>query len=365
MKAPRKKIVIAMSGGVDSSVTAALLVEQGYDVHGVSLRMWEGEVGPRVCSDHRGAKEVAELLGIPHTLIDLRSKFVETVVKPFAQDYLHGRTPNPCVACNRDFKLGNLLQWAKQQGAEFVATGHYARVAHDRELSRSSLLRGVDRSKDQSYFLFSLSQDQLAHALFPLGDMHKTAVRDYARRVSLPVAERPESQDICFGDYKTLVASHAKEDELCGGEVVDRSGTVLGQHAGIHGMTIGQRRGLGIAAAEPLYVVEIDDASKRVVVGSKADLSCAGLTARAVHWLEPPDAPEIEAEVQIRYRAPPIPCVIRPGADDACEVRLNEAFAAVTPGQAAVFYRGDQVLGGGWIERAIKEERHQAIGNRQ
>jgi tRNA-specific 2-thiouridylase len=356
MKALGKKIVVAMSGGVDSSVAAALLVEQGHDVQGVSLRMWEGEVGPRVCSDHRGAKEVAELLGIPHTLIDLRSQFVETVVKPFAQDYLHGRTPNPCVSCNRDFKLGNLLQWAKQQGAEFVATGHYARVVHDDELSRSSLLRGVDRSKDQSYFLFSLSQDQVAHALFPLGDMHKTAVREYARRLALPVAERPESQDICFGDYKTLVASYAKEKELCGGDVVDRSGKVLGQHGGIHGVTIGQRRGLGIAAAERLYVVEIDDESKRVVVGNKDDLSCAGLTARAVHWLEPPDTPEIEAEVQIRYRAPAIPCVIRPGpgAGGNCAVHFREAFPGVTPGQAAVFYVGDKLLGGGWIERALR-----------
>ena len=354
MRVRGKKIVVAMSGGVDSSVAAALLVEQGYDVHGVSLRMWEGEVGPRVCSDHRGAKEVAELLGIAHTLIDLRSKFVETVVKPFAQDYLHGRTPNPCVACNRDFKLGSLLQWAKEQGAEFVATGHYARVVRDEELSRSSLLRGVDRGKDQSYFLFSLSQDQLAHALFPVGEMHKTDVREHARRLALPVAERLESQDICFGDYKILVASYAKENELCGGEVVDRSGRVLGQHSGIHGVTIGQRRGLGISAAEPLYVVDIDDQSKRVVVGNKDELSAIGLVARSVNWLEIPSAEEIEAEVQIRYRAPSIPCVIRPGADGNCEVRFREAFPAVTPGQAAVFYRGEKLLGGGWIERALR-----------
>jgi tRNA-specific 2-thiouridylase len=352
MKARGRKIVVAMSGGVDSSVAAALLIEQGYDVQGVSLRMWEGEVGPRVCSDHRGAKEVAELLRIPHTLIDLRSKFVETVVKPFAQDYLRGRTPNPCVACNRDFKLGNLLHWAKEQGAEFVATGHYARVVRDDKNSHGSLLRGVDRSKDQSYFLFSLSQDQLAHALFPLGEMHKTEVREHARRLALPVAERPESQDICFGDYKALVASYAKVNELCGGEVVDRSGKVLGQHHGIHAVTIGQRRGLGISAAEPLYVVEIDAESKRVVVGYKDELSCVGLTARAVQWLEPPHTSEIEAEMQIRYRAPAIPCLIRPKADGACDVEFKPTFSAVTPGQAAVFYRGEQLLGGGWIERA-------------
>jgi tRNA-specific 2-thiouridylase len=354
MKAQNSKIVVAMSGGVDSSVAAALLVEQGYDVQGVSLRMWEGELGPRVCSDHRGAKEVAELLGIPHMLIDLRSQFVETVVKPFARDYLHGRTPNPCVACNRDFKLGNLLRWAREQGAGYVATGHYARVVHDEELSRASLLRGVDRGKDQSYFLFSLSQDQLANALFPLGAMHKTDVREHARRLGLPVAERPESQDICLGDYKTLVAAHAKENEVCGGEVIDRSGKVLGQHGGIHSVTIGQRRGLGISAAEPLYVVEIDDQLKRVVVGKKDELGATGLEARSVNWLEIPSATEIEAEVQIRYRAPAIPCVIRPSAEGSCEVHFRKAFPAVTPGQAAVFYRGEQLLGGGWIERALR-----------
>src|SRR5262245_3319317 len=228
--AKKQKIVVAMSGGVDSSVTAALLVEQGYDVHGVSLRMWEGELGPRVCSDHRGAKEVAATLGIPHTLIDLQSQFIETVVKPFAADYLHGRTPNPCVACNRDFKLGSLLRWAQEQCAEFVATGHYARLARDSSASHAALFRGAARNKDQSYFLFALSREQLDHALFPLGDMQKSDVRAKARRLGLPAAERPESQDICFGDYKSLVESYAEEQELCAGNFVDRSGKVLGQH---------------------------------------------------------------------------------------------------------------------------------------
>ena len=342
-----------MSGGVDSSVSAALLVEQGYDVHGVSLRMWEGEVGPRVCSDHRGAKEVAEHLAIPHTLLDLREQFAETVVRPFAQDYLHGRTPNPCVACNRDFKLGTLLRWAKEHDAEFVATGHYANVVRDESAQRASLLRGADRGKDQSYFLFALSQDQLAHTMFPLGAMHKIDVREKARALGLPAAERPESQDICFGDYKALVASYAKADEIRSGEVVDRAGNVLGQHCGVHTVTVGQRRGLGISAAEPLYVVDIDEQSQKVTVGSKNDLSCKGLTARAVNWLEPPDA-EIEAQLQIRYRAPAVGCVIRPAADGSCEVHFKEAFPAVTPGQAAVFYRGEKLLGGGWIASAIR-----------
>ena len=354
MSGSAKKIVVAMSGGVDSSVAASLLVEQGFDVHGVSLRMWEENHGPRVCSDHRGAAEVAKLLAIPHTLLDLRGQFVEQVVKPFAADYLNGRTPNPCIACNRDFKLGTLLKWAREQGAEFVATGHYARLLRDSSAGHVSLLRGADRGKDQSYFLFALSQEQLAHTRFPLGEMQKTEVRERAHRLALPAAERPESQDICFGDYKALVASYAGESETSTGEVVDRSGKILGRHGGIHGVTIGQRRGLGISAAEPLYVVEIDDQSKRVVVGTKQELLSAGLIARRVNWQDLTSQSEFEAEVQIRYRAPAVACVIRPHDNHCCEVYFHDPIAAVTPGQAAVFYRGDKVLGGGWIERALR-----------
>ena len=354
MKTQRKKVFVAMSGGVDSSVAAALLVEQGYDVRGVSLRMWEKNQGPRVCSDHRGAAEVAELLGIPHTLLDLRAQFVETVVKPFASDYLHGRTPSPCVACNRDFKLGTLLKWTREQGADCVATGHYARIARGETASQVALFRGADRGKDQSYFLFALSQQQLAHTYFPLGELRKTQVRDQARRLGLPVAERQESQDICFGDYKALVASYAGESGTTGGDVVDRTGKVLGRHRGIHGVTVGQRRGLGISAAQPLYVVDIEDETKRVVVGKKNELASSGLIARSVNWLEAPGERELEAEVQIRYRSPAVACLIRQRDDQACEVRFHEPVAAVTPGQAAVFYRGEQLIGGGWIERALR-----------
>lgn len=354
MKTQGKKIVVAMSGGVDSSVAAAMLVDQGHDVRGVSLRMWEENQGPRVCSDHRGAADVAKLLGISHTMLDLRGQFVETVVKPFARDYLQGRTPNPCVSCNRDFKLGTLLKWARTQGADYVATGHYARVACAPSASQFSLFRGADPGKDQSYFLFSLSHDQLAHTLFPLGEMHKSQVRERARRLGLAVAERPESQDICFGDYKALVKSYAQEREAAAGDVVDRAGKILGRHGGIHSVTVGQRRGLGISAAEPLYVVGIEEHTKRVVVGKKKELAAIGLIARAVDWLEAPGADEIEAEAQIRYRAPAVACTVRRCGDQTCEVRFKEAIAAVTPGQAAVFYRGEQVLGGGWIERAIR-----------
>ena len=354
MSARTKKVVVAMSGGVDSSVTAGLLLERGYDVQGVSLRMWEGSAGPRVCSDHRGAKETAAALGIPHTLIDLRGEFAETVVRPFAEDYLHGRTPNPCIACNRDFKLGRLLNWAKEQGADYVATGHYARIVRHADGARSLLLRGADRGKDQSYFLFALSQQQLAHTLFPLGEMQKSEVRARARRLKLQAADRPESQDICFGDHKALVESYASENELREGDVVDRSGNVLGRHGGIHGMTIGQRKRLGISAPRPLYVVDIQEESKRVVLGTKEELLCKGLVAANINWIESFDEEEIAAEVQIRYRSPAIPCVVRRTVEGSSEVHFIKNFPAVTPGQAAVFYRGDQVLGGGWIERALK-----------
>jgi tRNA-specific 2-thiouridylase len=346
-----------MSGGVDSSVTAGLLVEQGYDVQAVSLRLWEGrdEVGPRNCSDHRGAQEIAAMIGIPHTLLDLRSQFVAAVLRPFAQEYLRGRTPNPCIACNRDFKLGALLDWAREQGADYVATGHYARVVRKNSGARLSLLRGADRGKDQSYFLFALGQEQLAHTLFPLGELQKSEVRDKARQLGLPVADRPESQDICLGDYKALVESYAGTKKVEGGKVIDRAGNVLGRHNGIHGLTIGQRRGLGISAPEPLYVVDIQGDANKVVVGKKAELACRGLRASNVNWIAPLADEEFDAAVQIRYRSAAIPCTVRPGAEGHCAVRFVGECPAVTPGQAAVFYRGDQVLGGGWIEQAIRE----------
>jgi tRNA-specific 2-thiouridylase len=351
----KQKVAVAMSGGVDSSVAAGLLIEKGYDVWGVSLRLWEGgKLGARNCSDHRGAGEIAAMLGIQHTLLDFRSQFVDRVVKPFAQDYLRGRTPNPCVGCNRDFKLGALLNWAKQQGADYIATGHYARLIRETADGRVSLFRGVDGAKDQSYFLFALSHDQLAHTLFPLGEMHKSDVRKQARRLGLPVADRPESQDICFGDYRALVESFGSPNELAGGDVVDRSGKMLGRHAGIHGVTVGQRKGLGISASRPLYVVDIEEDSKRVVVGTKEELGCKGLIANNVNWIEGLDQDEIAAEVQIRYRSPALPGVVRKAVAGSLEVRFIKDFPAVTPGQAAVFYRGDRLLGGGWITQAIR-----------
>lgn len=346
-----------MSGGVDSSVTAGLLLEKGCEVVGVSLRLWDCQrQEPQNCSDYMGAKTVAGILGIPHILLDLRSNFLEAVVKPFVRSYLRGQTPNPCVACNRDFKLGVLLEWAQGQGAESVATGHYARVVGDPSSGWYSLLRGRDRRKDQSYFLFALSQGQLARTLFPLGELCKEEVRDRARRFGLPVADRPESQDICFGDHRALVEFFAREGDLGSGEIVDRSGKVLGTHQGIHRFTIGQRKRLGVTASHPLYVLEIEEESKRVVVGKREELGCQGLVAHSVNWIEVPEKDEILAEVQVRYRSPSIPCLVRPSGNGRFEARFCDVFPSVAAGQAAVFYQGDRVLGGGWIERAISEE---------
>lgn len=351
MMAARKKVVVAMSGGVDSSVAAGILVAEGYDVSGASLRLWDYErEGPENCSDYRGAREVADLLGIPHTVLDARGEFIDQVGRSFAADYLCGRTPNPCVACNRDFKLGILLGWALARGADYVATGHYARVRHDPGTGQAELLRGKDRSKDQSYFLFALSQRQLAHTLFPLGELTKDAVRGWARRFGLPVADRPESQDVCFGDYRDMVASQAGPDDIGPGEIVDRSGKVLGSHQGIYRLTVGQRRGLGVSASRPLYVTEIDAAARRVVVGEKEDLARKGLLATGVHWIGEVQEGEFAAEVQTRYRSRPVICSVRADACGGCEVRFDEPCFPVTPGQAAVFYRGEKVLGGGWIE---------------
>lgn len=340
-----------MSGGVDSSVAAGLLVEQGYEVVGVSLRLWEGrDLGPRNCSDHRGAAEAAAVLGIPHTVLDRRSDFRARVVEPFARSYLDGQTPNPCVACNRRFKIEELLAWAEARGIPRVATGHYARV--ERRCGSASLLRGSDPGKDQSYFLFGLSRRHLERTLFPLGEFHKKAVRAKARDLGLPAADRPESQDICLGDHRAVVESLAGADRPGPGEIVDGRGNVLGRHDGVHRFTVGQRRGLGLAAPQPLYVLRIDAARRRVVVGRREELRTPAFAAGRVNWLAPPLREEAAAEVQVRYRSRPAPCILTPLGERGVEVRPDEPLPSVAPGQAAVFYRGERVLGGGWIERA-------------
>jgi tRNA-specific 2-thiouridylase len=359
-----------MSGGVDSSTVAAMLRAQGHNVIGLTMQLWnqrrlagrEGmpeSVQGRCCSldDVYDARRVARQIGIPYYVVNHEESFEREVVRPFVEEYLSGRTPIPCSLCNNHLKFEQLHVVARQIGAERVATGHYARVDFDEKTQRWLLKRPADHSKDQTYFLFGLTQEQLSRTLFPLGDMTKPEVRESAHRYGLALAEKPDSQEICFvpgGDYKRFIDAYLAErgDALpeTAGELVTTNGEVIGEHTGIHNFTVGQRKGLGVATGSPLYVIQISGANKQVIVGGDENLYSRRLRARRVNLISVDDLHEpMRVSVKIRHRHEPAAAMIAKVGSDEIVVTFEEPQRAITPGQAAVFYEGDIVVGGGWI----------------
>ncbi len=348
-----------MSGGVDSSVAAALLAEQGHDVIGLSMQLYDQSEGQTsfgsCCSidDLYDARRVAAAINIPHYIVNFEKQFDEQVISNFVNEYAAGRTPLPCAHCNSDLKFATLADRARGFGADAVATGHYARVERDAN-GRHVLRRGADASKDQSYFLFSLTQAQLACAVFPVGDLPKDDVREYARQHRLPVADKPDSQDICFipdNDYRAFV-TNSVPDAAREGVFVDETGRVLGRHAGIHRFTVGQRKGLGLSSptGAPMYVLAMRPADQQVIVGPKASLEQTTLTASGVNWIIEEPAGTLRVEAQIRHHHQAAPAAVRSLGEGRAEVVFDAPQLAISPGQAVVFYDGDAVVGGGWID---------------
>jgi tRNA-specific 2-thiouridylase len=365
----RGLVAVAMSGGVDSSTVPALLQERGRPVVGLTMQLWnqrrlpelqgDGPAQHRCCSldDVYDAKAVAQHLKFPHYVVNFEAQFEERVVRPFVDQYLSGRTPIACTNCNTDVKFEPLLRMARQIGAERLATGHYARIHKNDGTGRWELLRARDESKDQSYFLWGLSQEQLSRSEFPLGELTKDEVRAAARRANLPVAEKPESMELCFvpnGNYVQFIQAYSRESGISlqggEGEIVTEAGEVIGRHNGVHEFTIGQRKGLGFAVGKPLYVLAIDQKQNRVIVGDDSALRTTTFEIENVNWVscDKPEVP-LNAFVKIRHKHEPAPAIIAPLDSNRARITFDVPQRAITPGQAAVFYDGDRVLGGGWI----------------
>jgi tRNA-specific 2-thiouridylase len=364
-------IAVAMSGGVDSSTVAAMLKAEGAEVIGLTLQLWDqnrlaGKPGVpeapkagRCCSldDVYDARRVAETLDIPYYVVNQQERFEQDVVRPFVSEYLAGRTPIPCSLCNNHLKFDQLLRTARQIGADRIATGHYARNDYDPARNRWILKRPADLAKDQTWFLGGLTQEQLAHTLFPLGHLQKPAVREIARSSNLALADKPDSQEICFipgGDYKQFIANYLEEQGEplpdSSGELVSSSGEHLGDHKGIYNFTYGQRKGLGVTSPNPLYVLNIDAASHRVTLGAESELNTRFFRVKDLNWISIPELTgSIRIQAKIRHRHDPAEATLEPAGDNLVHVTFDEPQRAVTPGQCAVFYQGDEVVGGGWI----------------